>query len=244
MGTSQLTLTARNADDPEPDLTSTVVAHRAIRGDLARLATLLDAACDLELHHQHPREFCRYAAGVLAAIQAHDQNEDNIIWPVIAATARQAVDLAPLTDDHEAIEAASGRAREVLALFAAEPATHAAALRGSVSELRDLLDEHIADQEAHLYPIMRRYLPAEAYRWCEKQIVRKAGLHSLRFSVPWLARHAHDGELRRLVAAGGWRARAVLTVSRHRYQQLERKAFGPLRTPDVSEDTTIRRYQK
>ena len=36
-------LTPRSADDPEPDLTTMVVIHRAIRQDLARLATLLEA---------------------------------------------------------------------------------------------------------------------------------------------------------------------------------------------------------
>jgi hypothetical protein len=227
----QLTLTAKNADDPGPDLTSTVVVHRAIRGELARLATLLTVMCDHQLEHRHPREFRRYTAAVLAAIDDRGQHEYRIIWPVIAATARQAVDLALLTDDHQAIEAASGRARRALAMFSADPATHAATLGASVSEMRDLLEEHIADQETQLYSVMRRYLPAQAYRWCEKRIARETTLRVLWFGVPWLARHARDGELRQLLAVGGWRARALLAVNQHRFGRLERKAFGLLVPP-------------
>lgn len=136
------------------------------------------------------------------------------------------VDLTPLTDDHQVIEAAVGQASRELARFASAPAKYAAALRGSVRELRDLLGEQVADEETQLFPAMRRYLPAEAYRWCEQQIRRKAGLSSLRFTVPWLARFAHPDERRRLPAAGGWSARVMLAAAHHRYDRLERRAFG------------------
>jgi Hemerythrin HHE cation binding domain len=220
--TPMLMLTARNAGEPEPDLTVTVVIHRAIREDMARVAGVLEA--------REPglaRDFCRYTAAVLAAVRAHDENEGAIVWPLVAATARQAVDLTPLTDDHEAIAAASDRTGHALARFAAEPGAHTAvALRASVRELRDLLDEHIADEEAQLYPVMRRYLSAAAYRWCGTQIMRTARRPALWFTLPWLARHADDGERRQLLAAGGWRARVVLAASRRRYGRLERRAFG------------------
>jgi Hemerythrin HHE cation binding domain len=220
--TPMLMLTARNAGEPEPDLTVTVVIHRAIREDLARVAGVLEA-CE----PSRARDFCRYTAAVLAAVRAHDENEGAIVWPLVAATARQAVDLTPLTDDHEAIAAASDRTGHALARFAAEPDAHTAvALRASVSELRDLLDEHIADEEAQLYPATRRYLSAAAYRWCGTQIMRTARRPGLRFTLPWLARHAGDGERRQLLAAGGWRARVVLAASRRRYGRLERRAFG------------------
>ena len=121
---------------------------------------------------------------------------------MIAVTAGQAVDLAPLTDDHRAIEAAVGRASQALASFRAQPRTHAE-LHASVADLRDMLDEHIADEEEQILPAMRRYLPAESYRWCEKQIQRKASLPGLRFTAPWLARYAQPDELTRLLATGG-----------------------------------------
>ena len=120
---------------------------------------------------------------------------------MIAATAGQAVDLAPLTDDHQAIGAAAGRVSQALAPFVGEPSPFAVKLYTSVSELRDMLDEHITDEEEQILPVMRRYLPAETYRWCEKQIQRKASLRGLRFTAPWLARYARPDELSRLPPA-------------------------------------------
>lgn len=203
-----------------------MVTHRAIRQDLARVAALSGAIAGRGLPSGQARDFCRHTTALLAAVRAHDQDEETIIWPVIAATARQAVDLIPLTDDHQAIEAASARASQVLACLAAEPGTNAVALRASVAELRDMVDEHIADEEAQLFPAMRRYMTAEAWRWCERQILRTAAPPGLRFTMPWLARHAADGELRPLLAAGGWRARTALAGSRRGYGRLERQAFG------------------
>jgi hypothetical protein len=216
-------LRPRTSRDPEPDLTSLVVTHRAIRQDLGRLAGGLAAIGELE--PAQARALCRYTAALLAAIRAHHDSENDVIWPLIAATARQAVDLVLLADDRLVIEEAWGRAQRALASYTAGPATGTAALQASMSELRDLAGEHIADEEAQLLPAMRRFLPAQAYRWAEKQTMRKAAAPGPRFTVPWLARHARDGELRQLLAAGGWRARAVLAFSRH-YARLERRAFG------------------
>jgi hypothetical protein len=49
--------------------------------------------------------------------------------------------------------------------------------------------------------------------------------------VPWLARHAADGERRPLLAADGWRAVVVLAIARPGYGRLERRAFGT--GPDI-----------
>jgi hypothetical protein len=223
--TSTPTLRPRTGRDPEPDLTSLVVTHRAIRQDLGRLADRLAAIGRCHIEPAQARAVCRYTAALLAALRAHHENENEIIWPLIAATARQAIDLVLLADDRLVIEQASGRAQRALACFAADPGAGTAALEASIRELRDLAGEHIADEEAQLLPAMRRYLPADAYRWGERQIMRKAAAPGPRFLVPWLARHAHRGELRPLLAAGGLRARAVLFFSR-RYARLERRAFG------------------
>ena len=218
-------LRAKTAAEPEPDLTSIVVVHRAIRRDLRRLAASLAQIADGGAPPSQARATGRYTAALLAEIRAHHENEDEVLWPVIAATAGQAVDLAPLTDDHRAIEAAVGRASRALASYRAQPRM-LAELLASVSDLRDMLDEHIADEEEQILPAMRRYLPAEAYRWCEKQIQRKTSLTGLQFTAPWLARHARPGELSRGLATSGLPARIVLAATRPGYARLERRAFA------------------
>jgi iron-sulfur cluster repair protein YtfE (RIC family) len=202
-----------------------VVTHRAMRQDLARLAAVLgQLAGDHDSQPRRTRAVCRYTAALLAQIRIHHDNEDEIVWPLIAATARQSVDLTPLTDDREAIEAAADRARHALASFSADPGA-VAELHASVCELRDMVDEHVADEEQQLLPAMRRYLPAEAYRWCEQQARRTASLRARRFTAPWLARYAQPGE-RRLLATDGWPQRILLAGTRSAYTRLERRAFG------------------
>jgi hypothetical protein len=93
-----------------------------------------------------------------------------------------------------------------------------------------MLDEHIADEEEQILPVMRRYLPAEAYRWCEKKIQRKTSLRGLRFTMPWLARYAQPDELSRPVTGSGRRARILLAATRPGYARLERRAFAASRS--------------
>jgi len=201
-----------------------VVIHRAIRQDLRRLADCLGGTA-LGARASQARALRRYGAALLGQIRAHHRSEDDIIWPVIAVAAGQAVDLTPLTDDHQAIQAAVSRASQALASPGAEPDVFAE-LHASLSELRDMVEEHIADEEEQIFPAMRRYLPPHACRWCQQQILRRAAPPGLRFTAPWLARHARPDELRRLLAVGGWPARIVLVATRPGYARLERRAFG------------------
>ncbi len=226
-------LRVKTAAEPEPDLTSMVVVHRAIRQDLRRLAAGLAEIAGRGASPSQARAISRYTAALLAEIRAHHETENEVLWPVIAATAGQAVDLAPLTDDHRAIDAAVGRASQALACFRAQPGTHAE-LPASVASLRDMLDEHIADEEEQILPAMRRYLPAEAYRWCEKQIQRKASLTGIQFTAPWLARYSQPDELSRRLATGGWRAQILLAAGRPGYARLERRAFAASRRVHAS----------
>ena len=214
----------RTAQEPEPDLTLLVVIHRAIRQDLQRLTARLAEIADRGPSPSQARAISRYTAALLTQIRARHRGEEEILWPVIAATAGQAVDLTPLTDDHQAIDAAVGRASQALASFRAGLGT-AAELRASVSELGEMLDEHIADKEGQLFPAMRRYLTADAHRWCERQIQRTASQPGLRFTAPWLARYAQPDELSGRLPGGGWPARILLSATRRRYARLERQAF-------------------
>jgi hypothetical protein len=206
-------LAARGPADPEPDLTSLLVTHRAIRQDLARVAAALAQSAGEGAATARRSALRGYAAGLFAEISNHFYAEDAFFWPVIAATAGQCVDLGPLTDDHQAIGAALGRAR---AAFTAE----------FVNDLADMVDGHIADEEAAIVPAVRRYMPAYAYRWCDKQTWQHASLASLRFRAPWLARFASPGELAMMPDASGRRMRLLMAAARPRYARLERRAFA------------------
>ncbi len=214
--TAPFPLRTRTSQEPEPDLTPIVVVYRAMRQDPARLAARLDRPAEPAAAHA----LRRYTAALLTQIHTRHRGEEGFLWPLLAATAGPAVDLAPLADDRQAIDAAAGLARQALA-------GPLAGLRLPVRSLAWLLDAHLTDAERQVFPALRRYLPAAAYRWAEHQIWLNATAADCRFAAPWLARHAEPGELPRLPAISGWPARIRLAAARPGYARLERQAFGP-----------------
>jgi Hemerythrin HHE cation binding domain len=218
---SRIAFRPRSAHEPEPDLTRLVVTHRAIRQDLDRLVVCLGEGD--ERSTRRAGAVWRYTAALLAQVRAHNEGEVDILWPVAAAAAGQAVDIAPLTDDRNAVAAALTRAGQALAAVRAGSGAPAD-LQTSVRQLRDLIEDHLADEEQQVFPAIRRYLRADAYRWCEQQMRRNGPLPARRFAAPWLARHAQRGELRPLRATG-WLERILLAGSGPGFARLERHAL-------------------
>lgn len=218
-------LRARTTEEPEPDLVSMVVTHRAIRQDVRRLETCLRTAAHDGWTPSRADAISGYTGALLDQIRGHLDSEDEILWPVIAATAGHSVDLAPLTDDHHAIAGASAKVSRALAAAVTAPG-RLGELSASLVSLRKLLCDHIADEEAQVFPVMRRYLTPRACLWCGRQIWLATGWRDRMFAVPWLARHAEQEELRRLLTPGGWPAWLLLAAGRPGYARLERQAFG------------------
>ena len=183
------------------------MTHRAIRQDLGRLADYLGE--DRERSARQAAALWRYTAAILTQVRVHNEGEVDILWPMAAAAAGQAVDVAPLTDDRRAVATALSRAAQALDAVRAGSGAPAD-LRAPLRELCDLTDEHLTDEERQMFPAIRRYLRADAYRWCEKQMQRRAPLPARWFAAPWLASHAHQDELRRLRATFGWPDRILL----------------------------------
>lgn len=204
--------TRRNGE-PEPDLTSMYVIHRAMLADLRRLTALLR-----ETTATTPA-LRSYTASLLLEIHHHHANEDDLVWPLLERTAGQAVDLSPFTDDHRMLAPLLDSCRGALAGTPAE-------LRRPLADLRDLLEEHIAEEERDLFPIISRYVPAPAYSWVEKQVAKRASFKQLLFTAPWLARYATREELDGLLAGAGWPLRVLLAAARAGYARRERLVFG------------------
>ena len=99
----------------------------------------------------------------------------DILWPMAAAAAGQAVDVAPLADDRHAVAAALVQVSQALdAVRAGHGAP--ADLHALLGRLRGLLDEHITDEEQQTFPAIRQYVRADTYQWCEKQMQRHSPL--------------------------------------------------------------------
>lgn len=207
----------RKESDREPDLTSMYVIHRAMLADLRRLTDLLGGTTPLQpARDEAVRE---YTALLLTEVHHHHANEDDVLWPIIERTAGQAVDLAPYTDDHQALAPVLDRCHTGLHGDRRQ-------LGRALGDLLDLLDDHIAEEESRLFPIISRFVPYEAYAWAEKQVARRASLGQLTFTAPWLLRYATAEEAARLLAGAGAPLRLLVALTKGRYARRERMVFG------------------
>ncbi|WP_250905781.1 hemerythrin domain-containing protein [Nonomuraea sp. NEAU-A123] len=208
---------SREDGEPSPDLTSMYIIHRAMLTDLRRLTELL--ARPAELGAARSRAVRGYAASLLTEIDHHHADEAELLWPVIERATGQAVDLAPYTDGHQALGPLLDRCRAALT-------GDLGTLGRELGELLGLLDEHIAEEESELFPIILRFVPFDAFVRVEKQVAKRATLRELTFIAPWLLRHATPEEATRLLKGAGRPLRMLAGATRRGYTRRERQIFG------------------
>ena len=80
------------------------------------------------------------------------------------------MELADLSDDHVELHAVIGRAERALPAFARDPATGAAEFGAVMTEMADLLDEHIAEEEREVFPVIREHVSAPDFARCEAAV--------------------------------------------------------------------------
>ena len=215
-------VTPRRAGEPEADLVSFTLIHRALRSGTRRLA---DAATGIAAGRPCSRERQRAlvhdALAVLHEITTHHEREDDVLWPVIVASVEGAeettVELADLSDDHVELHAVIGRAERVLPSFARDPATGAAELGAVMTEMADLLDEHIAEEEREVFPVIREHVSAPDFARCEQLFRKGTSIGQLMFLLPWIAEQCTPEERAELLATAGRPLVLLLRLTEGRY---------------------------
>lgn len=187
------------------DLTGIRLAHRAILADIGRLAALLDAlAADAEPARPARAEaIAGYVHRYNAVVRGHHRGEDEVLWPVILDAVPDAADavagIVRYVDDHEAIDALQADCDAAADRFAAEPGRHAKRLAGLLADQRDLLAEHIAAEEEHLFPVITGQVPGAAYAAADARIRSADRSADPAWARAWLLSHATEDEVRRLL---------------------------------------------
>ncbi|MFD9890255.1 hemerythrin domain-containing protein [Amycolatopsis sp. NPDC059027] len=184
-----------------PDLTGIRLSHRAILGDIARLAALLSGADARAMPLTRAGAVTTYIHQYNAAVRHHHRNEDDRLWPVIAAAAGRAVDLVPYIGEHEVLDRLQDAADVTAAHFAENPVRHAPRLAALLVEQRDLLIEHIDAEEQHLFPVILRHVSAARYASAEAEIRKSTPPGLVSWMQPWLWRYATADERRLLPPA-------------------------------------------
>ncbi|WP_336027181.1 hemerythrin domain-containing protein [Geodermatophilus sp. FMUSA9-8] len=183
-------VTPRRPGDPEADVARLALAHRALCDGVRLLAGAAALAEEEPLPPPRRRALAAVGRVVLREVRAHTEREDAVLWPVLAACAgAHAADLEPLVEDHTVLRELLDRAGSALAASAAGGSGQAAAVLG---ELAVALDEHVAEEEREVFPLLRRCVSARDLARYEAVCVRGPGLRHAAAVLPWLAGACRD----------------------------------------------------
>ena len=170
--------------------------HDAMRRDARRLVAALDAdSSPSDTVTSDVRALARWFDRFKAVIEHHHHCEDDIVWPSLESImsdrdcgaegtalllARQA-----LLDDHQDLDAAMTAVRTSLHEAWTTIDRLDAARRFAV-----LLDEHLAREEAALFPFLTAHVSEEEFEVIEQAVVEATSLGAMTFTVPWIVDEA------------------------------------------------------
>src|SRR4051812_4523191 len=222
-------VTPRRPGEPEADLTGFTLIHRALRSgtrDLADAATAIAGGAPCPAQRQ--QAYVAFATEVLHEIHSHHSREDDVLWPVIAASAGAVVDLEPLSDDHTELHAVLTRAEEALTAFggATDVRPAAAPLGRVLTEMADLLDEHIVEEEAEVFPVIREHVSAKDFAACEKRFQKGSSPRHMMFVLPWIIAQCAVQERADVLADAPVALKVLLRLGEGRWQRRRAVVLG------------------
>ena len=217
------TVTPRTEGDPRPDTIGMRLAHRVMLRDARRLTALAEslAARTTTADAARGAAIGAYVADYCDSIHHHHSAEDDVLWPVLAASAGPHVDLAELSDDHAALDPLLHRIRAGAETFrTARDEDAATALAVDLAELRDVLAEHIADEEAAVLPVIEEHVSVADWGQVEAEIRTRA---KLSFEAPRVLAVVTPEERAVLAEEGGVALRLLLAVLVPPFRRRERR---------------------
>jgi hemerythrin-like domain-containing protein len=216
-------ITPRGPDEPDVDLTVGWIEHRALRADLARFQELLTGSQTFD--PKRATAVRRYLDAIVFATIRHHSIEDDLFWPLLTATTGGEVDLTPLSADHERLDALLEQLSVQASAFATDPVQGVPALAETVKLLRELLEPHLAHEEAVVFPALAKTVSQADYQNIEKAARKRFTTKDLTFLGPWLARYASTEERDRALTPS-WPYKVMIALGGLSYRRLERQVFA------------------
>jgi hemerythrin-like domain-containing protein len=220
-------VTPRRPGEPEADLTGFRLIHRALCSGARMLADATTGiAAGEPCSRERARAIVQVSLAVLHEITCHHEREDDVLWPVIVVSAGDEVDLAPLSDDHAELHKVLERAREALPQFARDAEKGAALLGAVYTELADLLDEHIAEEEAEVFPVILEHVSKDDFARCERLFRKGTSPGQMLFLLPWIIDQCKDDERAEVLQLGGPVLRTLLRLGQGRFTRRRDLVLG------------------
>jgi hemerythrin-like domain-containing protein len=209
------------------DLTGFTLAHRALRSGTRLLAAAVDGiarddACDAV----RQCGIVSFAGAVLTELRAHVEREDAALWPLAVQCPDGWAELAPLAAQHAEFAELLPQAWSALRIFARCPSSGAPLLAPVLGRLADLVEEHLAEEEARVFAQLRQHVGRAELDRCRMRLRAGTSTARLRFLVPWLADQCHPAELSSVLADADPRVRLLLRVGQRRYARARDAVLG------------------
>ncbi|GAS94963.1 uncharacterized protein RMCC_1929 [Mycolicibacterium canariasense] len=200
------------------------MAHRAMIADVGRMAALLGGIAQGTHTCSHPKDVDRYIRLLCDSIHHHHTVEDEVLWPIVTASAGNFVDLSELIDDHAALDPRLDRIRVLSTAFRTAPGQPTAApLAAALADLYQLVREHIADEERAVFAVIREHVSVADWAVVEKA-AQRAGKMS--FDGPRVMKVATPEEFANAAAGANPLLIAFVKLMMRRHNRFERRVFG------------------
>ena len=152
-------------------MTMNRLIHAAVRRDLERLSSALGQVADGD--RARAAELERAFANLRRELTRHHEGEDTHIWPMLADAGVDRGLLGAMESEHHAMAEALAETDDAMSTFARSgSAADAAAARASVARTTEVVERHLAHEEADLEPILIARLETPEWKAVEKQLRR------------------------------------------------------------------------
>ncbi|WP_063049787.1 hemerythrin domain-containing protein [Nocardia arthritidis] len=141
-----------------PDTTEMVLVHNAFRRHFAGLPGLVGGVADGDI--ARAARIAGFLTELDTGLRHHHSAEDELMWPLLLERAEtDSTLILRMEEQHERIAELIERADGQAARFAASahPQTRAQ-LAATLRSLAAALDEHMAEEEAHILPLVERVM--------------------------------------------------------------------------------------
>src|SRR4051812_38942833 len=160
------------------------VIHGAVRRDLDRLSAGLAQLRDGDT--ARAAGLARAFAPLRAELTRHHEGEDAYIWPWLQKAGADPELLAAMESEHGAMaDSLAETDLAMQALAASGSAADAAAARAALDRTREVVDGHLAHEEADLEPVIAGYADTPEWKAVEKKL-RKAPLGTVGDFFAWV----------------------------------------------------------
>ena len=175
-----------------PPRTMNGLIHNAVRRDLARLATALDAWPDGDRDRAARLE--RAFANLRHELTHHHEGEDTHVWPYLAGVGVDGELLRQMEAEHAAMSVALAQTAGALAaLSRTGAAADAAAARDGLARTRTVVVTHLDHEETALEPTLREHEGSAEWKAVTRALRHRSPAKAGSFFA-WLTDGMDDGD--------------------------------------------------